>query len=187
MANEKFLAAQSIIKKITNQNEVELQMMDEKYQNKASELITKHEFYLKNKQKEDLDTLKKELNLALKKESSSLKQALHQSLLEAKQKDFQSFEEEIKEEILIFKNTPEYKTYLEDCIQSVKEDITKIFLDSSDLHYYENAEPLDLPLGGILIETENKIYDFSLQEKLNKEIKTLQTQTHLNVEGGTYE
>ena len=37
------------------------------------------------------------------------------------------------------------------------------------------------------VDLENKIYDFSLQEKLNKEIKTLQTQTHLNVEGGTYE
>lgn len=157
---------------------------------KTDSLITQHHDEMISKLKESiensriiaerhsLETLQRDalyFKDQLKSVQAEQRYATMASLLKYRQELLNDYIESLKVKILEFKNSSEYDQYLKDAIGSVSEPIL-VHLDKSDQSRITNIEVkvIDLPLGGVLVETKDKIYDYSFKTRLNDAITQFQ-------------
>ena len=184
MANEKFNAAQSIIKTFQKELDDAMGAMDETYQLQSKTILAQHKNMLQNQMDEKIKKTQKDFERNYKHQASLLNIETQKTLLEEEAKLFEAYEFVLSESIQDLRKTKAYRDYLKQCLKQVKEPVEKIYLDQSEMDYFEGALSADLPLGGILIETKNRIYDFDLNKKLKSLILTIQEETDLEKEGG---
>ncbi len=84
------------------------------------------------------------------------------------------FEQSLKNSLIDYRMTEDYRHYLEKKVEEhAKDDNTVIYLDESNLDKINDArtQSKKMEMGGIIIEDEHYIYDFSLEAKLDQMIE----------------
>ena len=84
------------------------------------------------------------------------------------------FEQSLRNSLSDYRMTEDYTHYLEDKVSEyAKDEKAVIYLDVTEIEKLNDkrVQTKKLPLGGIIIEDEHYIYDFSLENKLEQMIK----------------
>lgn len=133
------------------------------------------------------DALKRIYN----QEKAHIKHTIQQDLLKYRYSLMEQYRNQLEAEILLYKQSDAYVDAINKRIASFAQDHQSfvIVLDVSDQgrFKYEAIEYKTLALGGVQFETESKIYDYSLQTRLDDVLQTLTEDVRLQMKEVTYE
>lgn len=137
--------------------------------------------------KREGDALKRIYN----QEKAHIKHTIQQDLLKYRHSLMEQYRNQLEAEILLYKQSDAYVDAINKRIASFAQDHQSfvIVLDVSDQgrFKYESIEYKTLALGGVQFETESKIYDYSLQTRLDDVLQTLTEDVRLQMKEVTYE
>ncbi len=185
MANEKFEATQLIMNKIDKSAKFEMDALDDKYLQETTSILSEKEALLRQEQTSLIDETKRKLNQEWTKEKSTTDLKLKKRRLAVIVDLYDAFNQELEDAINAYRSTPEYKAYILDKISGIS-NIEKILLDINDKALnIEGATYIDMPLGGVIIETSRTVYDDSFKKKLSDRLKSLQKE--VDIGGSLYE
>lgn len=173
-----------MIESIQSMAQKDIEDLNVKYTREETSIIKEMEDKLKLSQQEKLHEVKDHLDLQYSRLKSSITLKTQKELLQMKNQKFLDYKETCKEEILLFRKSKDYKKYLEKALSKVNTPIKKIVVDYQDAELLNENVTLDeIPLGGVIIETERKIYDFRLEKRLEQAFLELQEQTKIEIGG----
>lgn len=188
MAQEKKKATLAIINELQKQKE---QIILQEHDAVIDTYKQSIEDYKKEIEKMYQDKLKAQETLMsqeIKQVTSSQRYRQMQEMLSYRKELLDQFTDDLKADIERFRSSDAYPVYLDTVLQSVSNP-TLVICDVKDEGFidFHNITTVTLPLGGIKIETETQIYDFTLKSRLDEAIGKFQTIVELQIKEGQYE
>lgn len=187
MAGEKAKATQLIIKAIETQSQA---LITKEHDQQIDIVKTQLADYKKDLEKHFSSLLnqdKEQFQDQLKQASSLQRYHIQQNVLRFRQSLLDAYNASLKDKISAFKESPDYINYLKEIIHDLLEDGENaiIYLDASDLDKIqdERVQERNLPLGGLIIEKDRQVYDYSFEEQLSKVLEDFQKNSKLQVKG----
>lgn len=188
MAKEKQKATDTIIALIQSHTDAIIQSAHDEKLKTLKEAIEDDNQHLYKEFETQLEDYNIELEQKLKQFKSSLRYQGMVEMLDFRQSLVDALETSLKASIQDYRSTQDYQMYLEACINSI-DFYDVIYLDTMDLDKIQNSKVQVKPLrlGGVIIESDQKIYDFSLEHRLKLSLDSLLHMESLQLKGDAHE
>lgn len=118
------------------------------------------------------------------KMESELRFDVSQKLRQRRTELFETFNEELKKDVMAFLNSSEYPVYLNRIISDFAQEGDKILIRQEDFDKVDTQLeliPKALEMGGIMIETTQTIRDFSLESRYKDALQTFIAKSNVNI------
>lgn len=190
MAGEKQRAADQITSRIKSYAK---EVIQKEHDDQITAIQNELKQYRKDLQKHFDERLKLEeqqFNQSITQKQALQRYEVQQNLLRFRQSLLEAFKQRLITELQDFRKHPGYHDYLKQVIQdTVGDGAAIILLDHDDAGFINDArvQYQSLPLGGIKIEQDQMIYDYSFTTRLEEALEGFQKNPQLRIEGGSNE
>lgn len=170
MAGEKKRASEEIIALIEEQAALTILKEQEGNTEMLEEALSVYRALKEEEYQGKIAQLKETLHTQTMQEHARIEFETSRTLLKKRQSLLDKYRRQLCTHIESFRKTQAYQKYLSDALLSVGMDrIIQITVDESDAPLLDSEvlllKPLDL--GGVIVETDSEIFDFSLESRLN--------------------
>lgn len=174
MPGEKKRASEEIIEGIFERSNQAIDDLDHGQERQLESVLDSYKLELDQNYIEKTSQLKRHYQSIQKSLEHNIRYENLSELRKFRTELLNEFEQNLRNSLSDYRMTEDYAHYLEDKVSEyAKDEHAVIYLDESEITKIDDnrIQTKKLPLGGIIIEDEHYIYDFSLENKLKEMIE----------------
>ncbi|AZK44179.1 ATPase [Erysipelothrix piscisicarius] len=178
MAGEKAKVSKEIVNIIDEEARNYTEMSQRAQKEKVDSELSAYKIQVEYSIKSRIRSIKDREEKKRSRVESELRFSVQKRLRMRRQELLDSFGNEIKEKVVHFRKSEDYKNYLDQCLDGLNLDPTlpvviSICREDQLLFDVKNAtiEFIELELGGFLCEVGNVVYDYTLDSRFNDAMK----------------
>lgn len=182
MAGEKARVTQEMIERIESLAYEDSDVFLENYKKEFTEKLAKHhaqqEAYLKKR----LDALKQQQQQDFEKHRAEIKWEVQSRIRKERVHLFESFRDKLRLRITDFLESDGYEVYIRKCLHQLPADeevVLTIRQEDASLFTGYQTEFASFELGGFYAAFENRVFDFTLESRLESALQQFVTESHL--------
>ena len=184
MASIKAAVAQDIVDSII----ADVKRETDEINNSLVDMLDKSILEYKNEQyrimQSKLDIVKEQNEKVMLKRESEMRFEVSQKLRDRRTELFNEFNERLRADVLAFLNSTEYKEYLNEVIKSNYKDGDVVVIRKEDIALLEtkcNVRERNFEMGGLMIESQQKVHDFTLDSRYKEALQSFIAKSNVNI------